>query len=124
MVAPTGAQVLILGLTFKENCADIRNSKVVDTVHELEQFGLSVAVWDPLAHPEEAAQEYGLTLVTDWRTLDRIDAVVAAVAHQAVLEMPLAELAARCRAGAPFMDVKSAFCRDTLAACGFTVWRL
>ncbi|HET8730915.1 MAG TPA: nucleotide sugar dehydrogenase [Moraxellaceae bacterium] len=118
-----GAQVLVMGLTFKENCADIRNTKVVDIVHELEDYGLRVLVWDPVADPAEAVHEYGLTLAT-LDDLTGIDAVIAAVAHREVRGMDLDKLARKTGAGAPFIDVKSAFDRVRLEAAGFHVWRL
>lgn len=122
-IAPD-AVVLLLGLTFKENCSDIRNTRVIDIVHELREFGLEAAVWDPVADPVEAQEEYGIRLIRDWRGLPRIDAVIAAVAHQQVRDVnvdALSELAGRA---IPFMDVKSAFSRERLEAAGFQVWRL
>jgi UDP-N-acetyl-D-galactosamine dehydrogenase len=74
------AVVNILGLTFKENCPDLRNSKVPDIVSELKSFGITVNVYDPLANPEESLQEYGIRLMA-WDTLPRADGLVVAVAH-------------------------------------------
>lgn len=118
-----GATVLVMGLTFKENCADIRNSKVIDIVQELQDYGLDVQVWDPIADSLEAAEEYGLNLLSDWKSLERIDAIVAAVAHDAVKALPLSALAEKS-GGAPFIDVKSAFELKTLLQAGFQPWRL
>jgi UDP-N-acetyl-D-galactosamine dehydrogenase len=118
-----GATVLVMGMTFKENCADIRNSKVIDIVHELEEYGLNVAVWDPVAEAHEAEEEYGVKLV-DLAAVEKADAVIAAVAHAEVKGVDLARLLALTGKGAPFIDVKSAFSRDTLEKAGFTVWRL
>lgn len=119
----TGATVLVMGLTFKENCADIRNSKVIDIVHELEDYGLNVVVWDPVANPHEAEEEYGIKLASAWESLASIDAIVAAVAHGAVKSVSLAALAEKSRQ-APFIDVKSAFDRSALQAAGLQAWRL
>ena len=81
-----GGKVLVLGLTFKENCPDIRNSKVVDVITELKTYGLSVDIYDPHADPQEVAHEYGLTMIT---TLDKAyDAIVLAVGHQEFRELP------------------------------------
>ena len=81
-----GGKVLVLGLTFKENCPDIRNSKVVDVITELKTYGLSVDIYDPHADPQEVAHEYGLTMIT---TLDKAyDAIVLAVGHLEFRELP------------------------------------
>ena len=117
------ARVLIMGLTFKENVADIRNSKVYDIFLELERFGLKPVVWDPIANPAEAKQEYGIDLIR-LEELDRVDAVVAAVTHRQILELDLNELVRKAGFGAPFIDVKSAFNREHLSELGFKVWRL
>jgi UDP-N-acetyl-D-galactosamine dehydrogenase len=102
-----GAQVILLGLTFKENCPDLRNSKVIDVIHELQDYGCAVAVHDPLADPAEAWHEYGVTL-TPWSDLPQsADALVLAVAHQAYREMPPAELLASLQPAGVVIDVKS-----------------
>ncbi len=77
------SRVLVLGITFKENCPDIRNSRVIDVVRELQEFGCTVSVHDPWADPDEVRREYGLTLaaVPDGETKAVIDAVILAVAH-------------------------------------------
>jgi len=75
-----GAKVNVLGLTFKENCPDLRNSKVADLIHELQTYGIEVHVHDPVADPAEARHEYGLEL-EGWESLPRADALVAAVSH-------------------------------------------
>ena len=82
-----GARVNLLGLTFKENVPDIRNSKVVDIIRELHEFGVETFVHDPLAAPEDALHEYGLKLA-DWDSLPVADALIVAVAHKQFLEMP------------------------------------
>ncbi len=119
-----GARVLVLGLTFKEDCADLRNSRVIDVIRELEEYGVEVLVHDPVADADEARREYGVELVA----LDAaapVDAVVAAVAHREIAALDPTRLAALGRQpGIPFMDVKSAFDRQALAAAGFLVWRL
>ena len=119
-----GATVLVMGLTFKENCADIRNSKVIDVITELQEHGLQVMVWDPVADAEEAHAEYGVTLIDDWRTLPRIDAVVAAVAHQAVRALTAADVLASAGAGTPVVDIKSVLDKSAFQAAGLPFWRL
>lgn len=119
-----GARIVVLGLTFKENCPDLRNSKVADLVRELEDFGCLVTVHDPLAEPAEAEHEYGITL-TPWEALPKhVDVLVAAVAHKAYLERPLRELTALLRPGGVFIDVKSAYDAKALRDAGYRLWRL
>ena len=119
----SGANVLVMGITFKENCADLRNSRVIDVIRELENYGTKVHVWDPLADVEEGKHEYGIDLI-DWQKMQKIDAVVAAVSHREVLGIDLKALSKLTGKDAPFMDVKSAFPRESLTSAGFRVWRL
>lgn len=100
------ARIGILGLTFKENVPDLRNSRVPDLVTELRQFGIEPLVHDVLADAQEAQQEYGIQLV-DWQDLSNLDAIVLAVSHRAYLEMPCDRLLACVRSGGVLMDVKS-----------------
>ena len=118
-----GATALVMGITFKENCPDVRNSKVIDIIQELRSFGVNVAVWDPVADPHEAEHEYGVKLV-DWQSLPKIDMVVGAVSHKQCLQIDLKKLIDKTGRNAPFLDVKSAFDRETLSAAGFKLWRL
>ncbi|WP_298235067.1 nucleotide sugar dehydrogenase [uncultured Azohydromonas sp.] len=118
-----GARVNVLGLTFKENCADLRNSKVVDIIHELQSYGVEVSVTDPWADPEEALHEYGVKLVP-WDALPRADGIVAAVAHREFASMPLEELARKLVRNGVFIDVKAAFDAAAVQGAGFRLWRL
>ena len=118
-----GSRVCILGLTFKENCSDIRNSKVADLVRELTDYGCEVSVHDPVAEPKEALHEYGITLES-WENLPTVDAIVAAVSHRHYLERPLNVILEKLAAGGIFVDVKSAYDRFAIAALGYVVWRL
>ena len=119
-----GAKVIVLGLTFKENCPDLRNSKVADLIRELQSFGCDVAVHDPIAEPAEAVHEYGITL-TPWHELPtQADAIVAAVSHKQYLAMPLADILGKLRPGGVFTDVKSAYDAAAIRAAGHTLWRL
>jgi UDP-N-acetyl-D-galactosamine dehydrogenase len=117
------AKVVVLGLTFKENCPDLRNSKVADLVAELQDFGCDVYVHDPLAAPAEALHEYGITLAP-WSALTQADAVVAAVSHHAYTDQPLAGVLALLKAGGVFIDIKSAYDAHAITAAGHTLWRL
>lgn len=101
-----GARVGILGLTFKENVPDLRNSRVPDIVAELRQFGIEPLVHDPLADIQQAQQEYSIKLI-DWQDFSHLDAVVFAVNHQAYLDIPHDQLLACVRPDGVLMDVKS-----------------
>ena len=118
-----GATVLVLGLTFKENCADIRNTKVVDIINELKEYALNVIVCDSVSEPHEAEYEYGIRLAK-LEDIKQADAVIAAVAHTDIKAMDLSALNKVTGPGTPFMDVKSAFNREALEMAGFVVWRL
>ncbi|MGE0315564.1 MAG: nucleotide sugar dehydrogenase [Lautropia sp.] len=115
--------ILMLGLTFKENVADVRNSKAIDIVRELRTYGAKVCVHDPMADRDEAHREYGVTL-TDWDDLPRAGAIVAAVNHAEYARMGLERLALKALPGALFCDVKSAYDAAALRALGLKVWRL
>lgn len=118
-----GAQVNVLGLSFKDNCADLRNTLVISVIEELRTFGVRTHVCDPIVDKHEAAQEYGLEL-TDWEQLPAADAVVVAVAHDVFREMGASGLVEKVRTGGCVIDVKSAFDADQLRASGVAVWRL
>ncbi len=118
-----GTKVNVLGLTFKENCADLRNSKVVDIINELRSFGVEVFVHDPEADPEEALHEYGVKLMS-WDELPRAEAIVAAVAHDQFRELGVEALSRKVVKGGCFIDVKACFDDRALEGNGLRVWRL
>lgn len=118
-----GCDVIVLGLTFKENCPDLRNSKVIDVIRELESFGCRVHVHDPVASSAEAEHEYGVPL-EPWEALPRAAAMVAAVSHRAYLDMPVQSMLDKLLPAGVFADVKSSYDEGVLAAAGVTVWRL
>lgn len=118
-----GARVNVLGLTFKENCADLRNSKVADVINELKSYGIEVFVHDPYADAEEALHEYGVQLM-GWDQLPRADAIVAAVAHRNLLELSTDDFQKKLIKGGCFIDVKAAFDTDPLHDAGINIWRL
>jgi UDP-N-acetyl-D-galactosamine dehydrogenase len=118
-----GAKVNVLGLTFKENCGDLRNSKVIDIIKELKSYGVDVHVTDPQATSEEAVHEYGVAL-TPWGQLPQADAIVAAVAHREYAALSVADFGDKLVAGGAFIDVKAAFDQAALQAAGYRVWRL
>ena len=118
-----GSKVHVFGLTFKEDVPDLRNSRVIDIIHELESFGVDVDVHDPLASKEEALHEYDVKLM-GWDDLPVADAIIMAVAHEEFLERPLSDYQQKVVEGGCFIDVKSKFDREALHAAGFCVWRL
>ncbi len=118
-----GAKVNVLGLTFKENCADLRNSKVPDIIRELESYGIEVHVHDPAAGAAEARHEYGIELKA-WDQLPVADAIVLAVAHQEFVAMTPPQLAARLGKGGCLIDVKSVCAAEDYSCLGIKVWRL
>jgi UDP-N-acetyl-D-galactosamine dehydrogenase len=118
-----GAKVIVLGLTFKENCPDLRNSKVADLARELQHYGCDVLVHDPIAEAGEAMHEYGIELA-DWDALPQADALVAAVSHQQYLDMPFDTLLARLKPAGVFVDVKSAYPANLIQKAGISLWRL
>ena len=118
-----GARVNVLGLTFKENCGDLRNSKVIDIIHELQSYGVNVAVTDAQADADEAMHEYGVKLVP-WEALPRADAIVAAVAHREYLSLSVEELGRKLVKGGAIIDVKAMLQAAPLRDAGYRVWRL
>tara|TARA_Y100001960_G_scaffold171582_1_gene179915 strand:- start:490 stop:1803 length:1314 start_codon:yes stop_codon:yes gene_type:complete len=118
------AKVIVLGLTFKENCSDLRNSQAADLVKELQDFGCEVHVHDPQAEPEQALHEYGITL-SEWGQLPQnADAIVAAVSHAEYTTQPVTNLLALLKPGCVFIDIKSAYSREDITAAGACLWRL
>lgn len=118
-----GAKVNVLGLTFKENCPDLRNSKVIDVIHELQDYGVEVHVHDPVVSKEEAYHEYAIELKS-WESLPQAEAMVVAVSHQEIVAKSLADFSAKIIQNGCFIDVKSQFDQIALRKAGFSVWRL
>jgi UDP-N-acetyl-D-galactosamine dehydrogenase len=121
--AVKGADVGVLGLTFKENCPDLRNSRVIDVIRELQSYGCRVHVHDPVADAVEARHEYGVDLVP-WDALPRCSALVAAVAHREFRARPVDDFVARLLPGGLYVDVKAQADATALRARGVAVWRL
>jgi UDP-N-acetyl-D-galactosamine dehydrogenase len=117
------APIVVLGLTFKEDCPDLRNSRVIDVIRELQSYGARVIVHEPVADAEEAGHEYGVEL-TPWEDLPKAAAIVAAVAHQVFRDRPLADYLEKLQPGGILTDVKSLFDEAQLKKSGVTVWRL
>jgi len=106
-----GARVLVMGLTFKENCPDLRNTGVVDLVRELQDYGVDVDVHDPWADPIEAREEYGIALIGTPKP-NAYDGIVLAVSHDSYREPGAEALHAYGRSDHIFCDLKSVFARD------------
>ncbi len=117
-------KVAVLGLTFKENVPDLRNSKVPDIINELREYGVQVVVHDPIAESEEAVHEYGIKLV-DMKQIKDVDGVIVAVAHRSFLEMGLSELLKplRDQKSGVLIDVKSIFAPSQVPS-SIKYWRL
>jgi UDP-N-acetyl-D-galactosamine dehydrogenase len=113
----------VMGITFKENCPDIRNSKVADLIKELENWGANVVVADPWANPEEVAHEYGIQL-GNIDSSAKVDSLVVAVGHNEFRAMKPGELKVLCRTEKPVLaDIKALYDRHDAADAGFTVFR-
>ena len=113
-----------MGLTFKENVPDVRNTKVVDIIKELMDYGIQVIICDPCANPEEVKKEYSLTL-SDYYNASGVDAVVIAVAHDEYRKIPLNELKLKFAPDRSVIaDIKGLYDRKDAEKFGFTYWRL
>ena len=127
-LAPKKSHVVILGLTFKENCPDTRNSKVDDIIKRLNEFGITPTVVDPWASARDAMHEYGVAL-TELQAVKDADCVIVAVAHNEFRALKLSDLKALYRQTAPeaekvLIDVKGLYPIEKLKASGLTWWRL
>ena len=118
-----GATINLLGLTFKENVTDLRNSKVADLRNSLLAQGVRVEVHDPLADAAQARAEYGIDLV-DWAALSRADGLILAVSHREFRQRSTAELLEKIKPGGCVIDVKGALDLDPLRRAGCVCWRL
>lgn len=118
-----GSTITVLGLTFKEDCPDLRNSKVIDIIRELQDYGINIQVHDPLADPAEAEHEYGIKLVA-MRELKPASAVVVAVSHKEFIEMPVDNIKGLMNTNPVLIDVKGVYDRDFLKKAGVRTWRL
>jgi UDP-N-acetyl-D-galactosamine dehydrogenase len=115
--------VTVLGLTFKENCPDLRNSKVIDIIRELQDFGITVQVHDPLADPQDAKHEFGLDLVP-WESLKPASAIIVAVAHDDFMKLKPADLKQLAGNNPVLMDVKASYPQREFLQAGIKLWRL
>jgi UDP-N-acetyl-D-galactosamine dehydrogenase len=114
-IASNNSKVLVLGLTFKENCPDLRNTRVVDIVAEFEDYGAQVDVYDPWVSPEEAHEEYGLSPINELKA-GMYDAVILAVAHHEFQQMGAEKIRALCKENGVLFDVKNILPVDAVDA--------
>lgn len=106
-----GARIMVMGLTFKENTPDIRNTRVVDVVRELEDYGITVDVYDPWADPGEVAREYGISLLSQ-PSIGCYDAIVMAVAHQEFIDMGAESIRSYGKEACTLYDLKNVLPKD------------
>ena len=125
--AVKGAKVAILGFTFKENCPDTRNTKIIDIINELKEYGITPIVADPVADKEEAKHLYGIEFV-DINTVKDCDAVILAVAHDEFKTLTQADFDKMFKAGdnsqKVIADIKGILCRKEYEKVGYNYWRL
>ena len=117
------AHICILGLTYKENCPDLRSTKIVDMVKELKSFGAKVSVIDPLAELDEAAELLGFPL-SNWEDIRDVNAVVVAVAHEQFKDISVPEFNRRFGATKLVVDVKSIYSKEKFAGSPIELWRI
>lgn len=120
-----GAKVAMLGFTFKENCPDTRNTRVIDIVNELKEYGIEPTIVDPVADAAEAKREYGITL-HDAAEMKDMDAVIVAVAHEAFSDLTQEKIGAMFADGDKkvLLDIKGVLDRDVFENAGYIYWRL
>lgn len=118
-----GARVGILGLTFKENCPDIRNTKVIDIYHELKEYGVDVLVHDPMVDVNAAQKEYAIKL-HEWNDLHELDAIILAVPHKQILQKAPEEIVNKLRKPRLVIDIKSVLNQKQFINLGAVIWRL
>jgi UDP-N-acetyl-D-galactosamine dehydrogenase len=118
-----GSTVTVLGLTFKEDCPDLRNSKVIDIIRELQEYGITVQVSDPRADTTEAQHEYGVQL-TSSQDLKPAAAVIVAVAHKEYRELGIDQIKKMMGADPTLIDVKCIYPQSEVQQAGIRLWRL
>lgn len=116
-------KVGVLGLTFKENCPDLRNSKVFDIIQELKSYGMTVMVHDPMVNPADAQRFFGIELQR-WEDLHDLDALIFAVPHKDLLNLKISELAAALAPGGCLLDIKSVLDLEEISRQQINFWRL
>ena len=121
-----GAHVMIMGLTFKEDCPDLRNSKVKDIINELKEYGVNVSVTDPIANPKEAFSEYGIRLER-YEDIKNIDAMILAVGHKEYRDLDTEHLKSFYKYGIEkpvLIDIKELLDKEAILKQGYDFWRM
>ena len=118
-----GKPIIVLGLTFKEDCPDLRNSRVIDVIRELESYGAKVVVHDPVADTREAQHEYGINLVA-WDALPKAGAIVVAVNHREFKTRTIGDFLSKLESKGVITDVKSMLDPVAFTQAGVDIWRL
>jgi UDP-N-acetyl-D-galactosamine dehydrogenase len=118
-----GKPIIVLGLTFKEDCPDLRNSRVIDVIRELESYGANVVVHDPVADTREAQHEYGINLVA-WDALPKAGAIVVAVNHREFKTRTIGDFLSKLESKGVITDVKSMLDPVAFTQAGVDIWRL
>ncbi len=113
----------VLGFTFKEDCPDVRNTKVVDIIKELKDYNIQVEICDPVADQQDAKHEYDVNF-TEFKDLQQVPLLIVAVSHQEFKDMNLDELLAKVTPGGVIMDVKAILPQEEVRARGYKLWRL
>ena len=117
------SKILVMGITFKENVPDTRNSKVVDLIRELQEYGIQVSVYDPVADPREVKKYYGLDLLKDLRENAPYDGIVVAVKHKEFLELKPEHFKELVKENPVFVDIKGIYPKGEFSE-HFIYWRL
>jgi len=119
-----GCKVLIMGITFKENCSDIRNSKVIDIIDELKEYGVNIEVVDPLAEESEVQREYGIKLIK-LEDITDVDAVIFAIPHEKFKDITLKDLKNIYKDDKlVLIDIKGIFNKKEAEDLSYLYWRL
>ncbi len=117
------SKVLVMGITFKENVPDVRNSKVIDLVRELEEYGIQVSVYDPIANPDEVKKYYGIDLIKDIKESAPYDGVVVAVKHKEFLDLTPEHFRELTKDNPVLVDIKAIYPKEEFSK-NFLYWRL
>ena len=120
---PKGADLLVLGITFKENCSDVRNSKIAEAVLSLKEFGINITIVDPLASPEDVEKEYNLELANSYEN-KKYDGIVIGVKHKEFEKIPLPELKKLSKGTPLLFDIKGIYDKQEVINEGFVYWIL
>lgn len=120
------ARIGVLGLTFKENCPDTRNSKVVDIINELKEYGIGIVVCDPVADKNEAIRIYGIDIEPKIDLVD-LDAIIVAVAHEEFKSLSISDFSGMYKVGLSgkvLIDIKGIYSKEEFISNNFVYWRL